>query len=207
MNIYALKGHKVRCATFNAGYKDQKLRAINYLEIGKEYTIEETKVSGSSTQVFLQEFPDVYFNVVFFEDVVEQSKEDSIKHPDWARFNEISKATRFSDIKVRRRRSDYSLEEYTESFYKDKAHMAEAELKVLKETQVSLRDQFAMQAMKSMCDVWNDSIINNSKGAEIMIKNWQEEYSEDVCIDYAIAQDAYSMADAMLRARVNHKTK
>jgi hypothetical protein len=83
MNIYALKGHKVKCKTFSAGYDYQKKIAQKHLEVGKEYTIEETQVENSYTDVWLQEFPNVQFNSVFFEDAVEQSEEMDKKHPDY----------------------------------------------------------------------------------------------------------------------------
>ena len=73
MNIYALEGHKVRCVTLKAGYKYQQEIVKKYLELGKEYTVEKTKVEGWSTSVWLKEFPNIRFNSVFFEDVVKQS--------------------------------------------------------------------------------------------------------------------------------------
>jgi hypothetical protein len=35
MNIYALKGHKVKCSTLSAGYKYHQEVAEKYLEINK----------------------------------------------------------------------------------------------------------------------------------------------------------------------------
>lgn len=69
MNIYAEHGDKVVCDTFDAGYESDKVIAIKYLEIGKEYTIDETVVDDWHTDVYLQEFPGIEFNSVFFEDV------------------------------------------------------------------------------------------------------------------------------------------
>lgn len=72
MNIYAKKGDRVICDTFNAGYPDDQEIAKEYLEIGGIYTVETTIVHRWHTEVFLQEFPDVSFNSVFFEDCPEE---------------------------------------------------------------------------------------------------------------------------------------
>jgi hypothetical protein len=73
MNIYATKGDKVRCNTLSGGYDYHEEIAKRFLEIGKEYTIEVTVVDSWHTDVHLQEFPNIKFNSVFFEDVVEES--------------------------------------------------------------------------------------------------------------------------------------
>lgn len=87
MNIYALKGHKVKCKTLSAGYNYDKEIAQKYLEVGEEYTIEKTEVDNTYTDVCLQEYPNVKFNSVFFEDTVEQPKELNKQHPDYWRFH------------------------------------------------------------------------------------------------------------------------
>lgn len=87
MNIYALKGHKVKCETLSAGYDYHKEVAQKHLEVGKEYTVEKTQVDSWHTDVWLQEFPNVKFNSVFFEDTVEQSEEMDKQHPDYRRFH------------------------------------------------------------------------------------------------------------------------
>ena len=69
MNIFAKKGAKVICSTLDAGYDYHKEIASKYLVIGKEYTVEYTDVDSWHTDVYLQEFPGVKFNSVFFEDV------------------------------------------------------------------------------------------------------------------------------------------
>jgi len=68
MNIYADNGDKVVCHTYEAGYDSDKERAKEYLEVGKIYTIDYTEVDSWSTTVYLQEFPLIPFNSVFFED-------------------------------------------------------------------------------------------------------------------------------------------
>lgn len=87
MNIYALKDHKVICKTLSAGYESDQETAKKYLEIGKIYTIKSTTVHSWNTDVYLQEFPNVKFNSVFFEDSTEQSKEMDEQHPDYSIYN------------------------------------------------------------------------------------------------------------------------
>jgi hypothetical protein len=87
MNIYSIYGHRVVCSTFNAGYEFDKQVAEKYLELGKTYTIDYTVVHNSSTEVYLLEIPNISFNSVFFEDLVEQSNEDDRSHPDFKRYN------------------------------------------------------------------------------------------------------------------------
>ena len=88
MNIYAKKGHKVRCCTLNGGYDFDKAKANKYLYVGGEYTIEKTDVDNWHTDVYLEEFPNVKFNSVFFEDVVDQSEDLDKQHLDYFRYHE-----------------------------------------------------------------------------------------------------------------------
>jgi len=71
MNIYAKEGDKVICSTFDAGYDADKIKAEAHLVLNQVYTINCTVVHDWSTDVYLQEIPDVKFNSVFFEDVKE----------------------------------------------------------------------------------------------------------------------------------------
>lgn len=87
MNIYALKGHKVKCSTLSGGYSHHEEVSGKYLEVGKEYTVEKTEVDSWHTDVWLQEFPDVEFNSVFFEDSIYQSKEIDKQHNDYKIFH------------------------------------------------------------------------------------------------------------------------
>ena len=86
MNIYALKGHTVRCHTLNAGYNSDIEQAKKYLTINKEYTVEKTDVYNWNTNVVLQDFPDVMFNSVFFDDVEEQPEEKDKQHKDYHKY-------------------------------------------------------------------------------------------------------------------------
>ncbi len=85
MNVFALKGHKIRVTEngLNGGYELDQRKAQNFLQVGQEYTVEETDVSRSSSRVRLQEIPEQVFNTVHFEDVVHQGIEKDRKHPDF----------------------------------------------------------------------------------------------------------------------------
>lgn len=87
MEIYALKGHKVRCIGTDSVYHYLTERAEKYLEVGKEYTVERTTVHSWQTDVELQEFPGVEFNSEIFEDLEESSEEDRKKHPDYWKYH------------------------------------------------------------------------------------------------------------------------
>lgn len=87
MNIFALKGHRIKCVTLSAGYSHHQIIAEKHLEVEKEYTIESTDLFSYYADVYLQEIPNVKFNSVFFEDVEEQSKDDNKKHRQYQLFN------------------------------------------------------------------------------------------------------------------------
>lgn len=71
MNIYAEEGDKVICSTLNAGYDSDQRKAEAHLVLNQVYTVSCTIVHNWSTDVYLQEIPDVKFDSVFFEDVKE----------------------------------------------------------------------------------------------------------------------------------------
>lgn len=87
MNIYALKGHKVKCTSLEGLYQYQTELAHKHLELHKIYTVESTEVHSSSTDVILQEFPEIEFNSCHFDDVEPQSPELDKKHPDYSKYN------------------------------------------------------------------------------------------------------------------------
>lgn len=87
MNIFAIEGHKIRCNTFEAGYDYDKQKAQKYLKLNEEYIVDYTIVDSWETTVYLKEVPNIGFNSVFFEDVVEQSDEDNMKHDVWYFYN------------------------------------------------------------------------------------------------------------------------
>lgn len=68
MNIYANKGDKVIYANPENGMTNDQERCKKHLVENQVYTIERTEVDHSHTDVYLQEFPDIRFNSVMFED-------------------------------------------------------------------------------------------------------------------------------------------
>jgi hypothetical protein len=90
MNIYALKGHKVKVTedTKNNGHDHDKEKVRKYLKLNKEYTVKITNVGGWKTFVYLEEIGDVAcFNSVNFVDCIEQDSEKDKKHKDYYVFN------------------------------------------------------------------------------------------------------------------------
>jgi len=87
MNIYALKGHKVSFTHPNGGWPFDQQLAKTHLLLDNKYTIEKTIVDSSSTDVFLEEFPNVRFNSVMFDDVEPQDEEKDKLHPDYYRYH------------------------------------------------------------------------------------------------------------------------
>lgn len=91
MNIYALKGHKVRF-TGQGGYPLENEFANKHLVVGDIYEVDHTDVGQSSTSVYLiglertglngEKYPQSW-NSVMFEDVEPQSPEDDKKHSDY----------------------------------------------------------------------------------------------------------------------------
>ena len=86
MNIYAIKGHKVRLREKSHKIKD----VLETLELGEEYTVERTEVHSSSTSVYLEGIGRG-FNSVNFEDVKPQTLLGDIKHQDFLRYNKYRK--------------------------------------------------------------------------------------------------------------------
>jgi hypothetical protein len=70
MNIYAKEGHKVIVTEQSArnGYQSDRDLVKKHLIINQVYTVEETFVYEWRTEVALQEFPEITFNSVSFED-------------------------------------------------------------------------------------------------------------------------------------------
>ncbi len=98
MNIFALKGHKIKFTNPKAGYPlDQKM-GLEHLEIGKEYTVEYTEVSDYSASVILQEIPKIKFNSVLFSDVVPQDFSLDAKHADYCRYHKCESNLQAEDV-------------------------------------------------------------------------------------------------------------
>ncbi len=87
MNIYALKGHRVKCDNLTNDYEYKLEIARQHLEIGMEYVIEKTEVGSSHTEVWLQEVPDIGFNSSLFDDVLEQPEDQDAMHPDYEKYH------------------------------------------------------------------------------------------------------------------------
>jgi len=69
MNIYAPKGTKVSFSYPENGNSFQQQEIKKYLTPNSIYTVDWTVVEDWHTRVYLQEFPGVPFNSVFFEEV------------------------------------------------------------------------------------------------------------------------------------------
>lgn len=84
MNIWALRGHKVKATNITPQYYpvyDDK--ALRHLVIGKTYTVDYTSVGRSWTVVYLNEIPDISFSTVHFEDIEEQPTSWQQQHIDF----------------------------------------------------------------------------------------------------------------------------
>jgi len=71
MEPYTPSGEKVTVTedSINYGYDSDKEKANKLLKVGGIYTIDYTEVGGWHTDVYLKEFPGVYFNSVHFINV------------------------------------------------------------------------------------------------------------------------------------------
>ena len=85
MNVYALKGHKVKVTVASAknGSASHQEAVKNHLKIDEEYTVKETMVNNSYASVLLNEIKSITFSSVSFVDIDQQSKEADMMHPDW----------------------------------------------------------------------------------------------------------------------------
>lgn len=72
MNIYTEKGVKI-VYLGTGGYDSDKEHANKYLKVGEIYTVISIDVYDWSSEVCLEEVPNVYFNTVHFEDVKEEN--------------------------------------------------------------------------------------------------------------------------------------
>lgn len=75
MRLNAPRGQKVRYLNRN-GYDVQRQYANTFLNEGAIYTVKEVLVYPSSSDVFLEEFPDHAFNTVMFEETGELLSEE-----------------------------------------------------------------------------------------------------------------------------------
>lgn len=87
MNIYALEWFKVELVHMDNGYPSDQEKVKKHLRKGNVYRVLRTVVHSSITDVYLMDFPDISFNSVHFEDVVEQPIEFDRLHPDYLKYN------------------------------------------------------------------------------------------------------------------------
>lgn len=73
--------------TKNSGWKSDVALVKKHLKINEIYTVDRTEVDDFSSTVVLQEFPNIHFNTLSFEDVSTQSQEEDKKHPYIAKLN------------------------------------------------------------------------------------------------------------------------
>lgn len=66
MDIYSPEGTKI-IFTANGGMKGEVEHATKILKIGDVYTVRGTIIHSFSTEVYLEEFPDISFNSCLFE--------------------------------------------------------------------------------------------------------------------------------------------
>lgn len=69
MNIKTKPGEKIVFQFPKNGRQSDIEHAAEYLELGKEYTLEDIYVHQSCTDVYLKEVPGVKFNSVHFSNV------------------------------------------------------------------------------------------------------------------------------------------
>lgn len=79
MNLFTPEGDIIRCVTFDAGYKWDREIAKQHLSIGYFYTVEQIFIHNWERKVCLKEFPGVYFNTVFFENVNNEAIDKYVK--------------------------------------------------------------------------------------------------------------------------------
>lgn len=71
MDIHAEEGHKIIVTeeTINNGFPSDRKRALDYLEVGKIYTVDSIDIGKWSSKVTLKEIPTISFNTACFKDL------------------------------------------------------------------------------------------------------------------------------------------
>lgn len=69
MDIYNTKRRKIKCVRNDDDVWVVVVKNHHLLEVGKEYTLEDIIVHSWHTIVYIEEFPDVEFNSVAFEEI------------------------------------------------------------------------------------------------------------------------------------------
>ena len=71
MNIHNTKVRKIRCISNDSDVWGGGGENHYLLEIGKEYTLEDIDVHSWHTIIYIEEFPNIEFNSVAFEEIEE----------------------------------------------------------------------------------------------------------------------------------------
>ena len=169
MNIYALKGHKVKLSKngFNMGFEVDKDEAKSFLSHGIIYTVDCTNVSNSSSVVILHEFPNKKFNTAHFEDVSFQSEDEKIKHPDWLYYRYrllrrkhlkklntllglIAAKWGYDDRKIYQKISQWYYHQYSDTIDAELKEFEKSTLEVLKEAKADRSNEFLKEAEANM---------------------------------------------------------
>lgn len=98
MNIFAIKGHKIKFTNPEAGYPYDQKMGEEHLEVGKEYTVDYTEVDGYSTNVIIQEVPKIKFNSVLFSDVLPQDVESDKAHKQYCHYHKCETKLQTEDV-------------------------------------------------------------------------------------------------------------
>ena len=69
IDIYNTKSRKIRCVKNDDDVWGGGGENHHILEIGEEYTLEDVEVHSWHTIIYLEEFPNVKFNSVAFEEI------------------------------------------------------------------------------------------------------------------------------------------
>ena len=83
MNIYTLTGKIIICDKLEVGCHEDNIKANNFLELGKKYTVLKTVVGKTDTKVYLEEINNVTFSPLHFRNEKTQSISEDKIHPDY----------------------------------------------------------------------------------------------------------------------------
>jgi hypothetical protein len=112
MNIYSLPGTKVKprismvspfdnTKIIHCGENSDIEHIVKHLDLNKTYSVKYTKIDSWSTIVYLEEYPNIFFNSVCFENVEPQTPEDDQKHPHYWNFHKKDDAETLKDEEIR----------------------------------------------------------------------------------------------------------
>lgn len=96
MSLKTPSGSKVIHHTVNAGYDVDKINVKGHLTLKEEYTVDELVVGDWESTVYLEEFPRVPFNTVFFKNKV-YNFEIQVKGPNDKKFRIVDSRDSISE--------------------------------------------------------------------------------------------------------------